>query len=251
MLSFVFLAYAVIHIGIWLWGWKLWAETGRPVSLLIVLVGGTLLFYDNLRIGLGRFIGEGDLLYALSVPAFAWHWSLLPLLVIAAGSIARLAGLQWAQNKFVMGAFCVVAVALSIHDIPKIFAMDLHIACLDDTVRYTTTVKESQLCSPDDVVVPSGADAGTVAIITNVFVLGVGIALWIQRRWAWMAVGSGLMFIAAGALGRGPYALPIANFGEICITLGLIVTCAHFARLKQREARAVGAPSGATGISRA
>lgn len=249
MLSFVFLAYAVIHIGIWLWGWKLWAGTGRPVSLLIVLVGGTLLFYDNLRIGLGRFIGEGDLLYALSVPAFAWHWSLLPLLVIAAGSVARLAGLQWARNRFVMGAFCVVAVALSIHDIPKIFAMDLHLACLDDTVRYTTTVKESQLCSPDDVVVPSGADAGTVAIITNVFVLGVGIALWIQRRWAWMAVGSGLMFVAAGALGRGPYALPIANFGEICITLGLIVTCAHFARLKQREAGAVGAPSGATGLA--
>ena len=182
------------------------------------------------------------------MPAFAWHWSLLPLLVIAAGSVARLAGLQWAQNKFVMGAFCVVAVALSIHDIPKIFAMDLHIACLDDTVRYTTTVKESQLCSPDDQVVPSGADAGTVAIITNVFVLGVGIALWIQRRWAWLAVGSGLMFVAAGALGRSPYALPIANFGEICITLGFIVTCAHFARLKQREAEAVGAPSGATGL---
>ncbi|MEO7386480.1 MAG: hypothetical protein ABIX37_06065 [Gammaproteobacteria bacterium] len=245
MLSFIFLAYALIHIGIWLWGWKLWAETGKPVALLIVLVGGTLLFYDNFRIGIGRFIGEGDLLYAMSVPAFAWHWSLLPLLVIAAGSIARLAGLQWAQNRLVMGAFCVVAVALSIHDIPKIFAMDLHIACLDDVVRYTTTVKESQLCHPTDAVVPNGADAAIVAIITNVFVLGVGIALWISRRWAWMAVGAGAMFVAAGLLGRGAYALPISNFGEICITLGLITTCAHFARLKQRAPAAVGAPSGA------
>jgi hypothetical protein len=240
MLSFVFLAYAVIHIVIWLWGWKLWAETGRPVALLIVLVGGTLLFYDNLRIGIGRFIGEGDLLYALSVPAFAWHWALLPLLVIAAGSIARLAGLPWAQNRFVMGAFCVIAVALSAHDIPKIFAMDLHLACLDDTVRYSTSVKEGQRCSPTDPLFPSGADAGTVAIITNVFVMGVGIALWIQRRWAWLAVGSGLMFIAAGALGRSAYALPIANFGEICITLGLITTCVHFAR-SSRALRTPGA----------
>jgi hypothetical protein len=138
-----------------------------------------------------------------------------------------------------MGAFCVVAVALSIHDIPKIFSMDLHIACLDDTVRYTTTVKDTQLCNPTDQVVPGGADAATVAIITNAILLAVGVALWIQRRWAWMAVGSGLMFIAAGAFGRGTYALPIANFGEICITLGLIVTCAHYARLKQRSARTV------------
>ena len=243
MLSFIFLAYAAIHIAIWIWGWKLWAETSRPVSLLLVLVGATLLFYDNFRIGIGRFIGVGDLLYAMSVPAFAWHWSMLPLLVIAAGSVARLAGLRWAQNKLVMGAFCVVAVALSIHDIPKIFSMDLHVACLDDTVRYTTTVREGQLCNPTDTVTLRGADAALVAIITNVFVLAVGIALWIQRRWAWLAVGSGLMFIAAGGFASSKYGLPIANLGEISITLGFILTCAHFARLKQRENRSAGTPA--------
>lgn len=254
MLSFIFLVFAVIHFGIWLWGWKLWAETGRPVALLVVLIGSTLLFYDNLRIGMGRFIGEGDLLYALSVPAFAWHWSLLPLLVIAAGSVARLAGLPWAQHKLVMGAFCVVAVVLSAIDIPKIFAMELHLACLDDTVRYTTTVREAQLCSPTDQVISSN-DFPLVAILTNVIVLGVGIALWIQRRWAWLAVGSGLMFVAAGALGQGRYALPISNLGEICITLGFIVTCAHYARLKQRSAwnvpQPIGAPTGAIEKGRA
>ena len=85
-------------------------------------------------------IQVGDTLHALSVPAFAWHWSMLPLLVIAAGFVARLAGLGWARNRIVMGAFCVVAVALSAMDIPKIFDMDLRVACLDYTVRYTTNV---------------------------------------------------------------------------------------------------------------
>lgn len=99
MLSGLFLLFALIHIGIWLWGWRLWADTGRPVSLLIVLISATLLFYDNFRIGIGRFIGEGDLLYNLSVPAFAWHWSLLSLMVIAAGSMGKLAGLHWAQKS--------------------------------------------------------------------------------------------------------------------------------------------------------
>jgi len=238
MLSFIFLSYAAIHLSIWIWGWKLWTETGRPVALLLVLVGGTLLFYDNFRIGIGRFIGLGDLLYNMSVPAFAWHWSMLPLLVIAAGSVARLAGLPWARHKVVMGAFCLVAIALSAHDIPKIFSMDLYPTCLDDTVRYSTTSKEGQLCNPTDEVVAKGADAAIVAIITNVFVLAVGIALWIQRRWPWLAIGSGFMFVAAGGFAGHKYGLPIANLGEIFITLGMIVTSAHFGRLQLRGVRA-------------
>lgn len=243
MLSYIFLTYAVIHLALWLWGWKAWAENGRPVALFLVVFGATLLFWDNFRIGSGRFFGQGDLLYNLSVPAFAWHWSMLPLLVIAAGSVARLAGLNWAQNRLVMGAFCLVAVALSAHDIPKIFSMQLYPACLDDTVRYTTRVSPAQLCSPDQVLIAGGAEAALVAIITNVIVLAVGIALWIQRGWKWLALGAAAMFVAAGGFARSRYALPIANFGEILITSSFIVTCIHFAQL-----RATGpAHQGATG----
>lgn len=235
MLSYIFLAFALVHLSIWIWGWKIWSETGRPVSLFLVLFGGTLLFYDNFRIGIGRFIGFGDTLYAMSVPAFAWHWSMLPLLIIAAGSVARQADLNWAKSKIVMGMFCTVAVILSAMDIPKIFDMNLQPACLADTMRYTTNVSAAQVC-PGGEPYTAGAGAALVAILTNVAVLGVGIALWIQRKWPWLALGSGAMFVAAGAFARSPWALPISNFGEICITLGFIVTCAHFARLNNAPA---------------
>jgi uncharacterized membrane protein YphA (DoxX/SURF4 family) len=155
---------------------------------------------------------------------------MLPLLVIAAGSIARQAGFGWARNRLAMGAFCVVAVGLSAHDIPKIFDMDLRVACLADTVRYTTSVSPAQVC-PGGEAYTQGAEAALVAIVTNVIVLAVGIALWIGRRWPWLAVGAATMFVAAGAFARSPWSLPIANFGEICITASLIATCVHFARL--------------------
>lgn len=229
MLSGLFLCYAVIHLIIWLWGWRLWSQTGRPRVLLIVLIASTLLFYDNFRIGIGRFIGQGDLLYALSVPAFAWHWSMLPLLIIAAGALARLAGLRWAQSRLVMGAFCMAAVLLSALDIPSIFSMQLYPACLADTLRYSTRVSAAQLCAGSDLVISSGPGP-LVAILTNVVVLAVGIALWIQRGWPWLTVGAGLMFIAAGAFASSEWSLPIANFGEICFTFGYIISCAHFAR---------------------
>jgi hypothetical protein len=230
MLSGLFLGYAVIHLVIWLWGWRLWAQTGRPTALLLVLVGSTLLFYDNLRIGLGRFIGQGELLYALSVPAFAWHWSMLPLLVIAAGSLARLAGFGWARNRLVMGGFCVAAVLLSALDIPSIFSMQLYPACLADTLRYSTRVTEAQLCPGSELVISSGPGP-LVAILVNIVVLTLGIALWIKRGWPWLTAGAGAMFIAAGAFAGSVWSLPIANFGEVCFTLGYITTCAHFARL--------------------
>ena len=230
MLSGLFLGYAVIHLLIWLWGWRLWAETGRPTALLLVLVGSTLLFYDNLRIGLGRFIGQGELLYALSVPAFAWHWSMLPVLVIAAGSLARLAGFGWAKNRLVMGALCVAAVLLSALDIPSIFSMQLYPACLADTLRYSTRITEAQLCPGSELVISSGPGP-LVAILVNVVVLALGIALWIKRGWPWLTAGAGAMFIAAGAFAGSVWSLPIANFGEVCFTHGYITTCAHLARL--------------------
>jgi hypothetical protein len=230
MLSGLFLGYAVLHLVMWLWGWRLWSQTGRPTALLLVLVGSTLLFYDNLRIGIGRFIGQGELLYALSVPAFAWHWSVLPLLVIAAGSLARLAGFSWAANRLVMGAFCVVAVLLSALDIPSIFSMQLYPACLADTLRYTTRVAEAQLCPGSELVISSGPGP-LVAIATNIVVLALGIGLWVRRGWPWLAAGAGTMFIAAGAFASSNWSLPIANFGELCFTLSYITSCAHFARL--------------------
>jgi hypothetical protein len=229
MLSFIFLVFALIHLSLWLWGWQAWSRAGRPVALFLVLFASTLLWWDNFRIGAGRFIGEGELLKAMTWPAFAWHWSLLPLLIIAAGSIARLAGFGWAQKRWVMGGFCLVAVALSILDIPKIFSLELHAACVADTLRYSNGVSAAQLCSPDAQVV-QGDGAALVAILCNLVVLGVGIAIWVRHRWPWMALGAGAMFICAGAFGGSYYALPISNFGEILITGGLIATALHFAR---------------------
>jgi hypothetical protein len=229
MLSAIFLLFALTHISIWIWGWRAWSRNGRPRSLFLILFGGTLLFYDNLRIGMGRFIGQGELLEVLSKPAFMWHWTMLPLLVIAAGIIARNAGLAWAQSRAVIGGFCVVATALIALDIPKVISFDLHPTCIADTVRYSTNVGANALCSPGDQIVTTGPGAALAAILTNVIVVAVGIALWIQRGWIWLALGAGAMFIAAGAFGGSYWSLPISNFGEILITLSLIATSLRFA----------------------
>lgn len=260
MLSFIFLLFAVIHLVLLGWGWRAWTPAGRPVALTILLIGNTLLWYDNFRIGVGRFIGEGDLLYNMSVPAFVWHWTMLPLLVIVAGSIARLAGLAWARNRIVMGAFCVVAVGLILHDLPSalglvfggggsIPAVELRPACIADTLRYSTKISAAQLCSPEATPFSNGPSS-LPAIVMNVIMVGVGIALWVRHGWKWLVILPGLMFIAAGT-GRlwGPYALPVANFGEILFTTGVLLTILRFSpgrRAAESRTREYGPSGGRT-----
>jgi len=243
MLSLTFFLYAIVHLAIWFWGWWVWNRVGRPVALTIVQFGNTLLWYDNFRIGIGRYIGEGDLLYNLSVPSFAWHWGLLPLFIIVAGSIARLADLQWARNRLIMGAFCLLAVGLIILELPytlgvvfgdlgPIKAIELAPACIADTLRYSTSVSTAQACFPGGEYANVGPGP-KVAIIMNFIMVVIGVMLWVKHGWKWLAVGPGLMFVAA-ATGPvwGVYALPVANFGEVLFTLGVVITIVHFARLK-------------------
>ena len=237
MQSYLFLAYAAFHLGLLGWGWRQWGPAGRPVALTMTLVANTLLWYDNFRIGIGRFIGPGDLLHDLSMPAFVWHWTMVPVFMIVAGSIARLAGFGWARNRAVMGLFCLGALALFAKDLPytagllagdagPIGAIEIRPACIGDTVRYSTKVAEKYVCAPGDEPIANGPSPFP-AIAMNVVMFAVGIALWARRRWPWLAVGPGLMFIAAAPL-WGEYAMPVANFGEILFTVSVMATILRF-----------------------
>jgi len=243
-MSFAYLLLAAAQLLVWSWGWREWARRGRPTALALVLATATLLWYDNLRIGLGRFLGEGAVLYWLSVPAFLWHWLVLPVFVIAAGSLARAAGLRWAQRRWVMGSFCLVATLLIVRDAPYALGLllgpvgplptvELRLGCILDAVRYTASLSPTFLCSPDDPVVATGPGF-VVPVLMNVVVLGVGVALWVQRGWPWLAVGAGAMFVAAAGLPLwGVYGPPLANLGELAFALAFVASAVRFARAPQ------------------
>jgi len=240
MISILYLVFAAAQLAVWVWGWRVWARAGRPRALLLVLVPTALLWYDNARIGLGRFIGEGEALYALSVPVLAWHWTMLPLFVLAAGAIARSAGLVWALHPIARAWFLTLAAILFIVDVPYAIgvvfgavgpfpAVELRLGCIGDAIRYTATLTPAYLCGPEAEVHRVGPGP-LVAIVMVVVVLIVGLALWRARRWPWLAAAAGFMFVAAaGGPAWGTYAPPVANLGEIVFVVGLIAAAARFA----------------------
>lgn len=230
MWSIYFLILAVLNTMLLVWAWRLWGRV--PRGLLAMVVAPVLFLpYDNLIIALGRWIGEGDLLQALNWPRFAAHALITPLWVIAAGSMARLAGLRWAQPKAVMAAWCVVATALIVVlDLPKLIALELHPACFADTLRYAESVSASQLCASTQAVIPSSGPP-IAAIVAVVALVGVGAAVWRAARWPWLFAGAGVMFITAAAptslVGPG-----IGSLGEVVLAAALLATAQHLSRTK-------------------
>jgi hypothetical protein len=239
VISILYLVLAAAQLALWLWGVRAWALAGRPPALAWVLVPTALLWYDNARIGLGRFIGEGDLLYALSVPALAWHWTMLPAFVLAAGAIARAAGLVWARHPVGRASFWTLAAILFVVDVPYAIGVvfgpvgpfagvALRLGCIGDAIRYTATLTPAYFCGPETEAYRIGP--GPLVAVVMVVVVGiVGLALWRARGWPWLAAAAGFMFLAAaGGPAWGTYAPPVANVGELVFVAGLLGTAVRF-----------------------
>ena len=67
MYSELFLAQALLQAVLFVWLWRIWRHQGLVIAL-VLLVPQFGLVWDNLIVGLGKFIGLGGTLEALSWP---------------------------------------------------------------------------------------------------------------------------------------------------------------------------------------
>lgn len=223
-MSNLFLVYSLAHLALFVWLVRIWRGTDAAAAL-VLMVPQFFLVYDNLMLGVGRLIGPGDALLGLSWPRFWAHWLAGCWMIVAAGSIARMAAFRWAKPKWVMGSFCLLTVALVVHDLPNFWQVQLYPACEGDTVRYTSRIRAGTSCD-DPAFVISQRDTPLAPIITSLVLIAVGAALAFARRFPWMLLGSGLMFVFAMPMFN---TLGLANFGEILIAGGVIWAVARFA----------------------
>ena len=174
MYSGLFLFQALLQAVLLAWLWRLWKSTGLLVAALL-LVPQFGLFWDNLVVGAGRFIGFSPLLEALSWPRFWLHWLFGTWLIIAAGATLRLAGFAFMQGTRSMLLFCSLTVALMMFDLPHFWNDTLHPVCEFDLIRYSTAVSADTLCYEGQAVVRSSPPIAS--ILTCFVVIGCGAVL--------------------------------------------------------------------------
>jgi hypothetical protein len=227
MLSAAFLLIAVIDFIILIWALKLCLRY-RTNGLIFATIPLTLLWYDNFVIGIGGTLGQGELLIALNYVRFYAHYIGLPMTFIAIGAMAREAQFDWAQKKWVMATFCLIAVFFIVEDILKFRAEQFYPSCFADTLRYTTRVAEYTRCSPDAAIVGKAVPPIAPLVLTA-FNIGFGMLMWVKRGWKWLALAStgALVFFAAPYSSTGGI---FSNFGEPIITGVIVLTAAHIAK---------------------
>ena len=209
MLTALFLILSVLFV-VLVWQVSKMKRDNYVLLLLLVLAG---LFYDTLVIGIGKFIGEGDLLKTLNAGRFYVHALLTPAMMIFGFGVLRKAGVKWAQGKTAHIVICVITTLLiALGAYSDILQLDLQTKTVADTLRY---INEGGMKGPP---IP--------AILTIIFLIVAGILLWRNTGWMWLAMGAILMFIAAGA-GMGDM-FYIGNLGEIILGFANVATAKKY-----------------------
>jgi hypothetical protein len=237
MYTLMFMGYAAAQAALFVWLLRLWRGTRAPAAA-VLLVPQLFLIWDNLRVAAGTLLGHGPLLYWLSWPAFWSHWLTGCWLIIATGSILRLAdrrvgGLGFAQRRWVMGAFCLVAAALMLYDLPYFWTRDIHPACELGLIRYSGSVSEATRCFAGQPLVTN--DFPLAPVVTCFVVIAGGALLWARDRFPWMALGAVAMLLTAALPALRAHKLD--NFGEVLIVLGATLAIARYARATPRGAQ--------------
>ncbi len=209
MLTALYLILSVLFV-VLVWQVSKMKRNNYVLLLLLVLAG---LFYDTLVIGIGKFIGEGDLLKTLNAGRFYVHALLTPAMMIFGFGVLRKAGVKWAQGKTAHIVLCVITTLLiGLGAYSDILQLDLQTKTVADTLRY---VNEGGIKGPP-----------LPAILTIIFLIVAGISLWRNTGWMWLAIGAILMFIAAGA-GMGDM-FYIGNLGEVILGFANVATAKKF-----------------------
>lgn len=209
--SIIFLAFAVgylILIALLLKGHQNFTLSSVIILVIVALV------YDNLIIGIGRFVGEGAVLEWLNVARFWLHALFTPALIIFSYAILREAGIRWASHKITV----LLTIVLFLTAIILEFITELKDLNIAPNEAYGAL-------SYSSVVASSGPPL--MILVVLVALLIAAVTLFKRFKWWWMLVGVIVMTIGSAV----PINVPsnaITNLFEFFLLTTLVLTKRHF-----------------------
>lgn len=217
-MTVAYFVYAAAQAALAVWAFILW-RADRSVGALALLMPIATVWYDNLIIAAGSWIGAGPVLEALTVPRFAGHALFTPAWIVAAVALAVRAGAFAGRQRVAAIASYVLygtMVVVGLLNEVVFFRGEL---VIEGDVTYYTNV--GRLFTPPP---PS------LTMLVVVLICGA-LVLW-HTRWPWMLLGA-LPVPASQALSGDGAALLFINSGEVIMSASLVATLAF---IRRREA---------------
>ena len=228
METVLFFGLALADVALLVWGIALANRHGWMTSANLVLLTLFGLFYDNLLLALGRFIGAGALLETLSYGRFVLHALLTPLLVVWAWHATRRAGMPWARRERARTGVIGVTLALIAFElVTQVAGLNLDAELHQGVVKYS------------DAVPTQGPPL--MAVIVAATIIASGVVLWRRLRWPWLLAGSVLLVVGSIVSALSAQDV-VTNIFEFVLLLSIMATKAHQDAHRAEPARPQGAP---------
>ncbi|RMF43204.1 MAG: hypothetical protein D6755_10585 [Anaerolineae bacterium] len=200
--------YAIVYIFLLLWSIKIWQKQ-RSIGLFLLVCNIIGLFYENLALSIGIFVGESTALYQINFLRFILHGIAVPLLIFVCYEFARHAGYSWANTapmRWVAAGMSLLVIALGMWN--RLGSMQLEHIFVDGIHRYTD----------------AGVSGPPIATIFSVLFVGIiGYLLWRHHNWQWLWWSALSVFLTQAIPVQSARWL-IGAVAEILFTVALIKT---------------------------
>ena len=178
--------------------------------LILVIIP---LIYDNGILGIGKWIGKGDILESMSAARFIMHAIFTPLLILFSLDVLRRAGIEWSKKTaalLITAAYTLIALLIEL--ITVVWDLSLKAEKSYGVLSYTAAN------SPDGPPI--------MILMVTLALLISSILLWKRTGWYWMFIGVALMLI--GSMVDIPVESgAITNAFELILLTSLVFTKRH------------------------
>ncbi|MGL5794985.1 MAG: hypothetical protein ACRC06_11375 [Waterburya sp.] len=213
MTNLIATIYPISHLALalieWIligWSVYLWRQS-KSLAMIVLPVVLVSISYDNLVLGIGSLIGEGTLLQNLSVGRFLLHDVVIPFFITIGVELAYQASAKWA-NKSIRILSWLLAIGLAGGNIADSFmGIDLVPIQFDGVLRYVLATVSPPI----------------ITIVANVFILLIGIGLWIRLKWQGLFLGSAITLLGNAIPPAMVGTLP-GSASEFILALFLVLT---------------------------
>ena len=182
--SILYLIITLLYILLFVYGIVLWRkDSSRGPRYLLFLVTAALI-WDNGIVGVGKWIGEGELLERLNLTRFWMHAFFTPLLAIISYGLIHRAGSPWSRKPAAAwGAWIFTAALIIMELVTETLSLSIKPAAEYGALRYVP-VEES-----------SGPPLMVLLILIPLF--AAGIVLWKRKITSVLFWGTLIMTIGS------------------------------------------------------
>lgn len=204
MAAFIFMLYALGHLGLFCVATTLLVRRHTPGSVPLMLVTAGLV-YDNAMLALGGGIGLGQQLEQLSIPRYFMHAMSTPLLILSALALVQRTGWRWSHatiTKVLVAAVVVVLVATG----------------------FWADMLNLELEAQTEGGITSYGNANSIPIapiVTILLLVGAALLVWRRGGGIWFLLGT---FVQLATVFVGDAVVFAGNFGELALLAGMVWT---------------------------